>query len=94
MVKAEILKKAKDRVRKMDPVKTVGEHLVGDTYSSRHRITTGVVIMVIGVLVSKTGGGMIVHLIVDVVGYGLHGLGLIPFVDHLVDHYKKHPHED
>jgi hypothetical protein len=90
MKKIVVVKKVKAKIRKIDPIKAVGDHLMGPTHCSAHRLASGVVIMILGVLISKISiGGIIVHLLVDVGGYGLHGIGLIPFADHMIDHYKK-----
>jgi len=50
--------------------------------------------MFTGVAISKLGRGMVVHFIGDVVGYGLHGIGLVPFVDRVVEAYKIDRKED
>ena len=64
-----------------DVPKAVREHLIGEHHSFKHRCLTGTIISSFGlfiVWVSHTAGGFLEwplhHL-----GYGLHGLGWIPF---------------
>lgn len=64
--------------------KEVCRHLVGEHHSRSHHMVVGVVIMVIGVGVVKlleTVHLPGLHFTADVIGYGLHGLGLTPFVE-------------
>lgn len=59
-------------------------HLIGESHSKLHRFTVGVSIMVVGVTITKAFLGfhsVAIHILSDVLGYGLHGIGLIPFAD-------------
>lgn len=70
--------------------KMICDHLVGEEHSSIHRYSVGVVIMGIGVGLTKAVFLIdlgIIHYLGDVIGYGIHGIGAIPFVDGLI---KKH----
>lgn len=42
----------------------------------------GILVMTIGSSISLYGGFLLHHLLADVIGYGLHGIGLIPFAIH------------
>ena len=76
---------------KIDVTKKICDNLLGETHSKTHRFVTGTVIMSIGVGVTKAvfifdlGA---IHFIGDVIGYGLHGIGAIPFAEHVMSKYK------
>lgn len=78
----------KDKVQNLNVTKTVCNHLIGENHSNMHRLLTGVIIMSAGVFISKSGNGFVMHIIADVVGYAIHGIGLIPFVENLMKIYK------
>lgn len=64
-----------------DVPKAVRSHLLGKNHSPRHKFTFGALIMLFGVGLVKLATGidsLILHVIADVIGYGLHGIGLIP----------------
>lgn len=67
-----------------DVPKTVRNHLLGPQHSPRHKFIFGSVIMIIGVsmvkLISPMLSSHIMHIVIDVIGYGLHGIGAIPIV--------------
>ncbi len=65
----------------------VCDHLTNPSHSKTHRRTVGVMIIMIGVVVSKMGGDMyVLHLCCDALGYGIHGLGLVPFIGSVEKH--------
>jgi hypothetical protein len=47
----------------------------------------GFFIVMVGVVIAKSAhympGGFLAHLLIDAVGYGVHGIGMIPFVANL-----------
>jgi hypothetical protein len=67
-----------------DVPKAVRSHLLGAHHTARHRYITGGIIMIVGVsmvkLISPMISSHIVHIFLDVVGYSLHGIGLIPMI--------------
>jgi len=67
---------------------TLSEHLVGDNHTVHHKICTGLIIGFMGVLLSKTGDGAW-HVVCDWAGYGLHGVGMLPFVEPVAKAYAK-----
>jgi hypothetical protein len=74
-------------VRVADIPKKVCNNLIGEHHTSIHRMTAGAVIMVVGVTIAKlepSGMFHILHYTCDIVGYALHGLGTVPFIDALL----------
>jgi hypothetical protein len=66
--------------------------LLGEEHSPRQRMLTGVGVMALGVLIAKCFGHspmMLISSIGDCVGYGLHGLGLTPFIEHLAERVRR-----
>lgn len=65
----------------------VAEHLIGKKHTVYHRMAIGAVIMVAGVCVSKVALVDIpmVHYAKDVIGYAIHGIGCIPFIEYLTN---------
>lgn len=71
-------------------------HIIGKEHKIQHRITVGTAIMMIGVLISKSGGGIsliIIHYLFDAIGYGLHGIGLIPWIEYITENVEKRNEE-
>ena len=67
-----------------DVPKAVRSHLLGKHHTARHKFIVGSVIMVAGVSMIKVFSPMVsshfIHIILDVIGYGLHGIGALPIV--------------
>lgn len=64
--------------------KTICNHLIEEKHSHCHRMVVGAIIMVIGVSISKIAVSItVLHFFLDGVGYAIHGIGLIPFIDTL-----------
>ena len=77
----------KTTLRKINVVHGVCNHIVGKNHAFVHRAVGGVVVMIGGVLIAKTLGHhpeFYLATIGDVLGYGLHGVGLIPFVEEVL----------
>lgn len=75
-------------VRKVNVVRPVCNHMVGRHHTFIHRAIVGVGVMVTGVLIAKGFGhdeNFYIQVAGDAVGYGLHGLGLTPFVEALLE---------
>lgn len=71
-------------LRNIDITRIICLHLVGDDHTPAHRCATGVVLMVIGVGLTKVlllVPFPLAHYIGDLIGYGIHGLGTVPFVE-------------
>lgn len=74
-------------IHKMDVSRIICIHLLGETHTIHHRMGVGLVMMTFGVLVSEfTKGLYIIHIMGDLIGYGIHGIGTIPFGEALVSH--------
>jgi hypothetical protein len=62
----------------------VCDHVMGQKHEIRHRRTAGGIIMVIGVLMAHFATEthiLILTITGDILGYALHGTGLIPFLE-------------
>lgn len=54
------------------------------TLHHAHRVCLGVAVMLVGVVIAKTEvASHAAHLMLDVIGYSIHGLGLIPIAKHV-----------
>ena len=74
------------------PVEIVTSHLFDDKHTMGHRMLVGLLVMVVGVIVAKSGH-IVSHntLIIygaDVMGYGIHGVGASPYIEHLFNGFK------
>lgn len=75
-------------VRKLNVTHPVARHLFGREHHAGHRMIVGSIVMVVGVLIAKCAGGVHIfafEVCIDLVGYGIHGLGLTPFIEHLLE---------
>ena len=75
-------------VRRVNITRKRCNHLVGKEHSSFHRIAVGVVFMTLGVGIAKSFAHNqyeVVEYLADITGYGLHGLGLTPIVERLLE---------
>lgn len=70
------------------------QHMLGKDHKVHHRMGAGVTLMFIGVMIAQ--GGHLVELVVikatiDLIGYSFHGLGLVPFLEWLMENDKDEP---
>ncbi len=67
-----------------DVTNSIRSHLLGEKHSPRHKFVYGTVVMFLGVSLVKVVApaleSMMFHITVDVIGYGLHGVGAIPIM--------------
>lgn len=71
-------------------VRPLASLVFGRHHSTGHRMLAGVVVAAVGVFIVKHMGhhsNEYVGMVVDGVGYGLHGLGLTPFAEYLSESY-------
>jgi uncharacterized protein YcfJ len=79
-------------IYRVNVVRPICNHLVGRHHTFTHRLITGVIVMVVGVLIAKHFGhssNQLVAIIGDAIGYGLHGLGLTPLVESMVGEFEE-----
>lgn len=70
--------------------KVVCDHLLDEKHTSVHRMIAGSFIMSVGVGISKIHVTMVfIHFLLDGVGYAIHGIGLIPFIETLSKHAQQ-----
>lgn len=70
------------------------QSLIGKSHETHHRIAVGGFLMCTGVLIAQ--GGHLVEIVVfkatlDLVGYTLHGVGIVPFLEWLLESDKDDP---
>lgn len=64
--------------------KLICTHLMGKEHSYYHHMIVGFILMVVGVKFAHYTADIhiyVVHYAGDLVGYGLHGIGLTPFLE-------------
>lgn len=74
-------------IRKINIFHPLCRGVFGAQHVFLHRAVFGIVIMVCGVLIAKTLGHhpeFVLSVVGDAIGYGLHGIGLIPFVEEIL----------
>lgn len=63
---------------------SIRSHLLGENHTPRHKFLYGTMVMVLGVslvkVVAPAMESVFFHIGVDVIGYGLHGVGAIPIM--------------
>lgn len=76
---------------RINVVRPICDSLVGEHHTFRHRAMIGVLVMLVGVMIAKSLGHSSYHIVAvvgDAIGYGLHGIGLIPFAEAIVSSEK------
>lgn len=74
----------KDAIHIINIPKHITSHIMGKDHTVTHRRMTGGVIMLVGIALVKLSGlldSFFIHYVADVVGYSMHGLGLVPFIE-------------
>lgn len=67
------------------------EHSMGPNHTHAHRMAVGTSIMAVGVTIAHFGAGfpMPLNFTSDIMGYFIHGVGAVPFLDYFMDHVEK-----
>lgn len=81
----------KELLDKVNLPKIICIHLIGKNHTLHHRMGAGVILMTIGVMISKSAAGISVYLVSfvgDMIGYLIHGIGTLPFGEALVAHIQ------
>lgn len=78
-------------VVRVNVVRPLASLVFGKNHSVGHRMLAGTLVMAIGVMIAKYVGHsaneIIAHL-GDGIGYGLHGIGLIPFIESMASKFE------
>lgn len=88
------LQRRKSKKNALDVVnlpKYVCHHLVGEDHPKSHRMIVGAIVMTTGVVIVKLMSPihfLQLHIIGDILGYGIHALGSVPFIDHIIENSK------
>jgi len=75
-------------LRKINIIHHTCDILAGDKHKFIHRAIVGIIVMVVGVVIFKTLGyhdTPSIAIFSSVVGHSIHGIGLIPFVEYLLE---------
>jgi hypothetical protein len=74
---------------KVNLAKLVATHLVGKQHSHTHRIMVGLCFIIIGVVIGEylvvIIPGTLFHILASGFGYTLHGFGVIPIINKILD---------
>lgn len=76
------------KVRTFNLIAHLCHAALGPDHHPAVRYSAGAGIMCIGVAIAKFGGQIHVfhiHFFADLVGYGVHGLGLVPFIEKVIE---------
>lgn len=77
-------RKGKELLERVNVPKLICLHLIGEKHTAHHRMSVGLIIMGVGVAICKmTSSFYIISYIGEGIGYLIHGIGTIPFVEHL-----------
>lgn len=78
-------------LRKINITHSICHHLLGKEHTTNHRMAAGAIVMSIGVLVSKVHFEVLpmLHYFMDGLGYFIHGLGAVPFIEHFICEEEK-----
>jgi len=77
---------------RINVIRPVCNSMFGKEHSLRHRLITGATVAITGVLISKMLGHSENHVLEyagDAIGYGLHGLGITPFIEWAAKTYEE-----
>ena len=78
----------REALNKINAARVISDHLVGKHHTERRRMVVGVVIMSVGVGISGAGAEVGVHavkFVAEAIGYLIHGIGCVPFIDRLIE---------
>lgn len=71
-------------IKYVDIPKNLCNHVIGDNHTHKHRLICGTIIIMIGVGIVKGAmffEGVAVHFIAESVGFLIHGIGSIPYIE-------------
>jgi hypothetical protein len=68
--------------------RVICHHTLGKEHTARHRMLVGVGVMLCGVLIAKSAHHFdfyFIQVVLDLVGYAVHGLGFTPFLEAIIE---------
>ncbi len=83
-------------LRRINIARPLCDALLGEQHSARYRMGAGVVVMAIGVSIAKVFGHVTMPVVAygaDAIGFGIHALGMVPFIEHLMEQYRARKNE-
>lgn len=75
-----------------NPTKKICNNLIGKEHNLTHRVIVGTIIMTVGVYITKLAAmthNIFIDILGDTIGFLLHGIGAIPFVEVFIKLNKK-----
>lgn len=83
----KLLQSCKKNIHKINVVRRLCDHFIGENHTLKHRVGVGTTIMVIGVTIVKVGAMApfgFIHVTTDVIGYLIHAIGGTPYIEYLI----------
>lgn len=72
-------------VSRLNVSRLICNHLLSESHTDRHRIFVGILFMSGGVMVTQIPVALhSIHLLLDGLGYGIHGIGLTPIIEKFI----------
>jgi len=78
------MKRVKTVIHLVNLPRIICNHLVSKEHNTSHRLCVGSMFVVIGVGLAQVEFSPVVHFFSEAVGYMIHGLGAVPFIDLLI----------
>lgn len=76
-------------LKKVDVTRIVCDHVLSKSHTPMHRRFCGFLVIIGGVLISKIATPYVVlHIMFDAVGYFIHALWAVPFLEWLVQQFE------
>lgn len=75
-------------IRRINVPRRICDNVLDKKHTKSHRIGAGIIVMIIGVAIAKGTAHIditIIHYLGDVLGYGFHGIGLTPVIEHFIE---------
>jgi len=97
--KLSVMPQAKERtpfvmkaIARINVIRPICSSMFGKEHSLAQRLITGASVAIVGVFISKALGHSDSHVVSyagDAIGYGLHGLGVTPFIEWAAKTYEE-----
>lgn len=89
---SKALHTCKSAITRVDVVRKLCTHFIGEEHTTFHRKCVGTIIMIVGVGIAKGGSVLpyeIIHFTTETIGFLIHSIGGIPFVDSFISYVSK-----